>query len=208
MINVLIADGHPIVLTGLRQVLSAERGIKIVGEARRAEELRRALGSCRPHVLVLDLDLPDGGFDVIGEALGLRAELKVVVFSALAEDVCAVRVLRAGAAAYLHKGAEPSELVKAVRKVHGGGRYLTPSAAEALADVLSGGSEGPHGSLTDREFEVLRMLGAGKTVSQVARVLHLSVKTVSTHRARVLRKLRLGNNAELMLYALRNGLVV
>jgi DNA-binding NarL/FixJ family response regulator len=207
MIHVLIADGHPIVRAGLRHVLAAERGLKVVAEAGRAQQLRKALGSLTADVLVLDLDLPDGGLDIVEEVHRLRPELKVVIFSALAEDICAVRVLRAGAAAYLHKGAEPDELVRAVRKVHGGGRYLTPGVAEVLADAVSGRGRAPHGALRDREFEVLRLLGAGKTVSEAAGVLHLSVKTVSSHRARVLRKLRLRNNAELILYALRNGLL-
>jgi two-component system invasion response regulator UvrY len=209
MLRVLITDDHPVVLRGLKQILADEPGFAEPGEARTAGEALRQL---RDHVwdaLILDINLPDqSGLEVLREVKERTPKLPVLVMSMHPEDQFAVRILKAGAAGYLTKDAAPDELIKATRKVISGGRYISSALAEKLADVLSGTSDSsPHEALTDREFEVLRLIAQGKTVSEIAEQLDLSVKTVSTYRTRLLEKMGLKTNAELMAYALRRNIV-
>ena len=208
MIRVAIADDHALVRRGLADLLRDTPDLDVTGEAGSGDETLALLRSQRVDVLVLDLNMPPpSGLDLIK---GIRAEfeaLPVLVLSAHPEDQYAVRVVRAGAAGYLTKDAAEAELVAAVRRVAGGQRYLTPVLAEALLDALDTDGAPPHTALSDREYQVLRLLASGKPVSAVAEQLSLSVKTVSTYRTRMLKKMGMANNAELTRYALEQGLV-
>lgn len=209
MIRILIADDHAVVRRGLKQIVAEEPDMAVLGEAQNAPEALQELRARDWDVLVLDITMPGrGGLEVLREARASRPGLPVLVLSTHPEEQYAVRALRAGAAGYLTKETAPEELVKAIRKVHGGGKYVSPALAEQLAAGLSEGAEKPpHERLTDREYEVLRLLASGQTVSQVADQLSLSVKTVSTYRARILEKMGMHTNAELTSYAVRHGLV-
>jgi two-component system invasion response regulator UvrY len=209
VILILIADDHAILRTGLKEILMRELDDVTWGEA---ENGQRTLDEVQSHdwdLLILDITMPGrGGLDVLRNVRTLRPKLPVLVLSMHPEDQYGKRVLRAGAAGYMNKESAPEELVKAVRKVLSGGRYVSPALAETLASDLSHDDDRPpHESLSDREFEVLRKLASGKTVSQVAEVLHLSVPTVSTYRARILEKMGMSTTAELVHYAVRTHLV-
>lgn len=209
MIRVLIADDHPIVRRGLRELLEEARDIVVEGEAADAAEALAQVRRRRWDVLVLDLHLPDrSGLDVLRDVKQERPDLPVLFLTIASEEQFAIRALRAGAAGYLTKETAPEELVAAVRKVVRGGRYVSPAVAERIAILLDKDADHPsHESLSDREYQVFHMLASGRTPTQVAEALHLSVKTVSTYRARILEKMGLRTNAELTVYAVRNGLV-
>ena len=208
-IRVLIADDHPIVRRGLREMLEEEPDIAVEGEAATAAEVQEQVNRRAWDVLVLDLHLPDrSGLEVLHDLKILRPEMPILFLTVASEEQFAIRALRAGAAGYLTKETAPEELVAAVRKVVHGGRYVSAAVAERIALHLDQGTKSPsHESLSDREFEVFRMLAAGRTATQVAEALHLSVKTISTYRARILEKMGLSTNAELTVYAVRNGLL-
>jgi two-component system, NarL family, invasion response regulator UvrY len=209
MIRALIADDHAVVRQGLRQILQETSDMQVTGEAATGPEaLERARGDSY-DVVVLDITLPGrSGFEVLKELRVERPELPVLVLSMHAEEQFAVRLLKAGAAGYLNKETAPEELVKAIRKVVAGGRYVSPTLAEKLAFEIDAGSDKlAHETLSDREFQVMRMLASGKTVKEIAAELSLSVKTISTYRARILAKMNLHTNAELIHYAITNQLV-
>jgi two-component system invasion response regulator UvrY len=209
VISVIVVDDHPLVRRGLRETLAAEGDIRVVAEASAAEEVMATLGSHRCDVLLLDLSLPGrSGLDILRD---IRREFpRVAVLVVTTHDALqyAVRSLRAGAGGYIRKSAGPEEVVAAVREVYRTGRYISSEVASALADfALVGASEAPaHHQLSDREHDVLRRLVAGKTVSEIAADLSLSVKTVSTYRTRVMEKLGLRTTADLMRYALERKL--
>ena len=209
MIRLLVADDHAVVRRGLRQIVADTPDLRVEGEAATAAEVLSQVGERRWDVVVLDLSLPGGsGLDLLGEVRRKRPDLPVLILTVHSEEQYAVRALRAGAAGYLTKESAPEQLVEAVRKVVRGGRYVSPAVAERLAFSLGPHADRPpHEALSDREFQVLRMLASGRTVSQVAGDLTLSVKTVSTYRARILEKMGMKTNAELTHYAIRNGLV-
>lgn len=209
MIRVTIADDHAVVRRGLAEILRDTADIEVIAEASDGDELLASLRQREPDVAVLDLRMPGpSGLDLVKH---LRAEfpsLRLLVLSAHPEDQYAVRVVRAGAAGYLTKESAETELVRAVRRVAGGKKYLTPGMAEALLDQLDANpDEAPHAQLSDREFQVMRLIASGMPVSAVAEKLSLSVKTVSTYRTRLLQKMGMANNAEITRYALENGLV-
>jgi two-component system invasion response regulator UvrY len=207
MIKVLIADDHAVVRRGLRQILSETEDILVGDEAATVHEVRRLATHQRWDVVVLDINMPGGnGLELIAE---LRKDgARVLVLTVFPEDQYAVRALRAGAAGFLTKESAPEKLIEAVRKIASGGRYVSLELAEALASLVAGEVHGtPHERLSDREFGVFKLLAGGKTVSQVALDLSLSVKTVSTHRTRILKKMEMKTNAELTHYAIKNGLV-
>jgi two-component system, NarL family, invasion response regulator UvrY len=209
MIRALIADDHAVVRQGLRQILQETSDMQVTGEAATGPEaLERARGDSY-DVVVLDITLPGrSGFEVLKELRVERPELPVLVLSMHAEEQFAVRLLKAGAAGYLNKETAPEELIKAIRKVVAGGRYVSPTLAEKLAFEIDAGSDkSAHETLSDREFQVMRMLASGKTVKEIAAELSLSVKTISTYRARILAKMNLHTNAELIHYAITNQLV-
>ena len=209
MIKILIADDHAILRRGLKEILVRELEGAIFGEAGNAQQVVTRVQSQVWDLIILDINMPGrSGFDLLGDLRQLRPELPVLVLSVHSEDQYAKRALRAGAAGYLNKETAPKELVKAVRKVLAGGRYVSEAFAEKLAMDL--GAEVvpvPHEKLSAREFEVMRMIGSGKTIGQIAGELHLGVTTVSTHRARILKKMGMANNAELMRYVLANRLI-
>src|ERR1043165_8192326 len=209
MLNVLIADDHAVVRRGLKQILEETPDIVVSGEANNHRKVLQQLNARKWDVLVLDITMPGrSGLDILKEVKQLSPKLPVLVLSMHAEEQFASRVLKAGAAGYLPKESAPEELVKAIRKVHAGGRYVSASPAEKLLYMFDpGGDQMPHETLSDREYEVLRLIASGKTVTQIAEQVHLSVKTISTYRTRVLEKMRMQSSAELTHYAIKNGLV-
>lgn len=209
MIKVLIADDHPIVRRGLRQILEESSEMLVGAEVGTAPDVMAAVLAERWNVIVLDISLPGGnGIDLVREIKKERPDARVLILTAHPEEQYAVRAIKAGAAGFLTKESAPDKLLEATRKIAQGGRYVSAELAETLASLLAGDSEGaPHERLSDREFEILKLLGSGKTVSEVAAGLGLSVKTVSTHRVRMLKKMDMKTNAELTHYAIKNGLV-
>jgi len=208
VIRVIIVDDHPIVRRGLKETLLAEPGITVVAEAARSEEVLAVMAAHPCDLVLLDLSLPGrGGLDVIKDVLGEFPSVRVLIVSTHDESQYAVRAIRAGASGYLPKSSAPEELVKAVRAIVTSGRYISESVASALLDFAQDGREGsPHQRLSDREHEVLRLLTAGRTVSDIAGELSLSVKTVSTYRSRLVQKLGLRTTADLVRYAIENKL--
>lgn len=209
MIRVLVADDHAIVRRGVRQILEETADIMVAGEAATAAELWSMVGEGTFHAVVLDVNLPGrSGLELLADIKRVRPELPVLILTVYSEDQYAVRALKAGASGFLTKESAPEKLIDAVRKIVQGGRFITPEVAERLATSVVRGSDGPpHEALSDREFQILKMIGSGKTVSQIGRELSLSVKTISTHRTRILKKMNLKTNSELTHYAIRNGLV-
>jgi len=209
MIKVLIADDHPIVRQGLRQILSEIPDMVVAGEAVNGQEALDQVRAGGWDVLVLDITMPDrSGFDILKELKHLQPDLPVLVLSIHAEEQFAVRLLKAGASGYLTKENAPDELVKAIRKVVDGGKYISQSLAESLAFSLDVTSDRPpHEKLSDREFQVMQLMASGKTLAEIAEELSLSAKTVSTYRSRLLEKMNLKTNVEIVRYAIENGLV-
>jgi DNA-binding NarL/FixJ family response regulator len=208
-LRVIIADDHAIVRRGLRQILEHESDITTVGEASTADDLLRHLDACPYDVLVLDISMPGrSGLDVLPEIRRRFPELAVLILSVHSEDQFAVRCLKLGAAGYLNKESAPEELVRAIRRVRSGRRYVR-AGLEAQLEGLDEkpGSRAPHEALSAREAEVLLLIASGKTVGEVAALLELSVKTVSTYRTRVLGKMGMETNAQLTYYAIKNALV-
>jgi len=209
MLKVLIADDHAVVRRGLKQILEETSDIVVSGEATNSQEVLDRVLAKNWDVLVLDITMPGrSGLDILKDVKQLAPRLPVLVLSMHAEEQFASRVLRAGAAGYLPKESAPEELVKAIRKVYSGGRYVSAAQAEKLIYMFDpGGDHMPHETLSNREYEVLRLIASGKTLSQIAGQVKLSVKTISTYRTRVLEKMRMHSSAELTHYAIKNGLV-
>lgn len=209
MIDVVLCDDHAVVRRGIRDTLLEATDIRVVAEADSYPALREVLRQHPPQVLLLDLDLPGrSGLETLAVLQEDDPPVKTVVVSMYPEDQYAIRCLRAGAYGYLNKGGDPAALVDAVRTVAQGRKYITPRVAELLAQHLQAPASGAlHDSLSARELQTLRLIASGKKLSQIAEALMISPKTVSVYRARVLEKLALENNAELTVYAIRNGLV-
>lgn len=208
MIRVLIADDHPVVRRGLVQIVSAESDMAVVGEAANVQELLALARKERHDVVLLDISMPGrNGLEAIKELKQERPQLPILVLSMHPEDQYAVRALKLGAAGYMTKESVPEELVRALRKVISGGRYISPSLAEKLAVTVAAGADRPYETLSDREYQVLCMIASGKVITQIAAELSLSVKTISTYRARILEKMSMRTNAELTRYAIENRLV-
>ena len=209
MIKTLIADDHAVVRRGLKQILEETTDIVAGDEAVDSREVLEKVRAKKWDVLLLDITMPGrSGLDILKEIKQLSPKLPVLVLSMHAEEQFASRVLKAGASGYLPKESAPEELVKAIRKVHSGCKYISSSQAEKLVYLLDRGSEKPaHETLSDREYEVLRLIASGKTVTQIAQQLKLSVKTISTYRARILEKMKMQSSAELTHYAIKNRLV-
>jgi DNA-binding NarL/FixJ family response regulator len=207
--KVLLVDDHAVVRRGLRAVLEDELGNVDVQEAGTAREGIEHLRRDIPDALILDIGLPDrNGLDVLKSIHSEWPELPVLVLSMFDESQYGVRMIRAGAAGYVTKASAPENFVSAVKKILAGGRYISSNLGERLAANLSGHSdEEPHDVLSDREYQIFLMIASGKTVSEIADELCLSVKTVSTHRAHVLQKTNMKTNAELTHYAFFKGLV-
>lgn len=208
-IRIFIADDHPIVRQGLRRIVEEDPGMAIAGEAGDAAALLTALQSMAADLVLLDVSMPGGPFlETLKELRARHPTVRVLALSVHPEDQWAVRALRAGASGYLTKDHSPDQLLEAIRRVYRGGKYVSPALAERLAEQLDGGAErAPHELLSDREFEVMRRLGNGLTITQIASELALSAKTVSTYRARILEKMAVESNADLVRYAARYGLI-
>jgi two-component system, NarL family, invasion response regulator UvrY len=209
MIKVIIADDHPIVRAGLKQIITEEHDISVAGEAGNGAELLSRVRRQDYDVILLDLSMPGmDGLDVLKQIKIEKPAIPVIILTIHPESQYALRILKAGASGYLTKESASDELIKAIRKVNAGGKYISPSLAEKIAFALDEDTgKLPHETLSDREYQVLCLIGSGKTVSQIADALALSVKTVSTYRTRILEKMRMENTAELMHYAVQNRLV-
>lgn len=209
MIRTVIADDHPIVRAGLKQILSDASDIEVAAEAGDGHELLKLIRKARVDVVLLDITMPGFmGLDALKQIKVEKPDLPILVLSMHPEDQYGIRVLKAGASGYLMKSTAPDQLVGAIRKVSRGGRYVSPSLAEKMAFGLqSGATELPHEALSDREYQVLCMIASGKTVKEIAAELALSEKTVSTYRARILEKMDMKSNAELTHYAIKLNLV-
>jgi len=207
--KILIADDHTVFREGLKRIFAEAADIAEIGEASNAQQLLERVAEKRWDVVLLDISMPGkSGLEVLKEIKQMNPRLAVLVLSMHSERQFAVRVIRAGAAGYLTKGAAAKEVLHAIRKVYRDGKYISESVAEHLVMAVGQNTDRPlHESLSDREFEVLRMIGAGRTVSEIAEELSLSVKTVSTYRTHILEKMNLKNNAELMLYVITNRLL-
>ena len=207
--KILIADDHPILRRGLKDILRRDLEGAVFGEAENAQQVLSEVQSQDWDLVILDVTMPGrSGLDVLRDLQALRPKLPVLVLSMHPEDQLGKRVLKGGASGYLNKENAPEELIKAIRKVLAGGRYVSPALAEKLALDLGGqGEQYLHERLSDRELEVLRLVASGKTTSQIGAELHLAVPTVFTYRARIFEKMEMTTTAELIRYALRHGLV-
>lgn len=209
MIQVVICDDHAVLRRGIRDTLAEATDMRVIGEAAGYTELRDTLRQAACQVLLLDINMPGrNGLEVLASVRESYPEIKVLMVSMYPEDQYALRCLKAGAHGYANKAGDPLELVRAVRTVHQGRKYLTPEVAQMLADSLAQPTpEVPHEALSEREMQTLQKIASGKRLTDIAEELMLSPKTVSVYRARVLEKLQLSNNAELTVYAIRNSLV-
>ena len=209
MTRILIADDHPVVREGVRRILQTAPEMEVVGEVGRSDEVLEASRRLKPDVLILDITMPGPSFlDVLAGLPSACAATRTLILSAQPEEEFAVRALRAGATGYLTKGYAPPDLVEAVRRIAAGHRYVTPAVAEQLASGLAKGAAGAaHEQLSNREFEVLRLLAAGLSLKEISARLGVSPKTVSSFRARVLGKMHLRTNADLVRYALEHHLI-
>jgi two-component system invasion response regulator UvrY len=209
MIKVLIADDHPIFREGLKRILADAGNFMVVGEATNGREAVEQSLSARPDIVLLDISMPGkGGIETAQEIKDRHPKVRILMLTIHPEDSFAVRCLKEGVDGYMTKDAAPSQLTRAIDKICSGGKYVSPSLAERLAVNLGQGFVGPlHESLSERELEVMLHIAAGKTVGEIAEELHLSVKTISTYRSRILIKMDMRNNAEIMRYAMQQRLV-
>ncbi len=208
MIRILIADDHAIVRHGLKQIIEDSGEMHVVAEADSGIEALRKMREITCDAVLLDISLPDmSGVDVLKQIHAEKPHLPILILSVYPEDQYAMRLIKAGAAGYMTKESAPSEVVKALLRVAGGKKYISPAVAEILANGFgTAGEKLPHQLLSDREYQIFLLLASAKTVTEIADALALSVKTISTYRSRILEKMRLSNNAELMRYAVDNRL--
>jgi two-component system, NarL family, invasion response regulator UvrY len=209
MTRIVIADDHAGVRKGPRLILADVDGLQIAGEAESADELLTLLRTRPVDAVILDVSLGDrDGIEVLKHIRASFPRLPVLMISMHSEEVFAIRALRAGASGYIEKSAPPESLVDAVRRVAAGGKYVSATLAERLTSHITGDGAAslPHERLSDREFEIFRLLGAGKSVTEIAHALNLSVKTISSHRTNIVSKTGLETNADIVDYVISNGL--
>jgi DNA-binding NarL/FixJ family response regulator len=209
MINVIIADDHKVVRRGIKQLFADEPDIEINADCSNGVEMLNALKNAKFDVAILDISMPGmDGLDTLKEIKRTYPKLSVLIFTMHDEEQYALRVLKAGASGYICKDQDPEILIHAVRKLSEGGMFLSSKATEILANaVQKGGSGEPHDQLSDREYQVMCLIAAGKNLSEIASSLNLSINTISTYRARVLEKLNLNSNVDISKYALRHNLL-
>lgn len=210
MINILIADDHSVVRRGLKQILSDEPDMKILGEASNSDEIFKQLYDKDWHILILDITMPGkSGLDSIIEIKQKKPDLKILILSMHPEEEIALRALKTGADGYLNKDSVPGELIRAIRKVMSGGKYISSTLAETIIlSTAKDPSELPHHGLSEREFHVLCLIASGNSLTQIAEKLSLSIKTISTYRSRILEKMNLKSNVDLTHYAIKHKLVI
>jgi len=211
LIKIYIVDDHTIIREGLKRIISTTDDIEIVGEATNAQEIINSAlePDWKVDIVLLDIALPGrSGIDILKYLKGLKPNQKFLVLSIHSEEQFALRMLRSGASGYLNKDSAPEKLIEAIRKVYSGGMYVSPELAERLASQVGQDLErSPHELLSDREYQVMCMIASGKTVTEIANELSLSVKTISTNRRRILKKMYMKSNSQLTYYAIKNKLV-
>jgi len=209
MIKILIADDHPVVREGLKQIISKADDMFVAGEALNGIQVIQMVENEKWDVVVLDIGMPGkDGLEVLKDIKKQNPELPVLILSMYPEEQIAVRTYKVGAAGYMNKETAPKELVNAIRKIYNGGKYVSSALAEKLVSGLDSDEEKkPYDLLSDREFQVLRMIASGKNLDEIAEELFISVKTVRTYRDRILDKLKLKNDVEIARYALKNKLL-
>ncbi len=208
MIRIIIVDDHPVVRRGLKQILHEEPDVKVVGEAGSAQEAFKIIRTIDCDAVVLDISLPGiSGVEILKQLKYEYQKLPVLILSIHPEEQYGVRVMKAGASGYLIKESAPEELVKAIRKIISGGKYISSSLAEGLITDRDASGKPRHENLSDREFQIMRMIAQGKAIKKIAEELCLSENTVSTYRTRLLEKMNMTTNAEIINYALKNQLV-
>jgi two-component system, NarL family, invasion response regulator UvrY len=207
--RIVIADDHAVVRMGLVQIISETSDLELIAEAENGNMLLDKIRTLQPDLVLMDIDMPEkSGWDVMLQLKSEFPKLPVLVLSISPEKDFAVKFLKAGASGYLTKSSAPEQLVEAIRKVAGGGKFISPALAEKLASDLAQGNElPPHESLSPREFQVMSLIASGKTVSEIAKELGVSLPTVSTHRVRILEKMSMKTNAQLTHYVIKNGLL-
>ncbi|MHA1942163.1 MAG: response regulator [Candidatus Hodarchaeales archaeon] len=208
MIEILIVDDHPVFRQGLAQILNDELNMNVKSEASCIKELFKELNKNSFDLVILDITMPDGnGLDALKQIKKIQHSIPVLVLSVHSEEEYAVRVLKTGGSGYLTKESAPKELVYAVNKAIGGGKYVSPDIAEKLAFIIEDDNMDPHERLSNREYQVMCLIATGKTVGQISKKMNLSVKTISTYRSRILNKMNMNTNAEITYYAIKNKLV-
>lgn len=209
IIDVLLVDDHTVVRNGVRLMLSSATDIRVAAEAENAQQALERVKERSFDVALIDIAMPGrNGLDLLQSLRVEQPRLAVLVLSTYAEEIYAVRALKLGAAGYLTKDSPTATLIEAVRKVANGGKYVSPSLMERFATMMGGGAAASHQALSNRELEVLKMIAKGESLGRIAETLHLSPKTVTTYRARILEKMGLRSNAELARYAAENGLLM
>jgi len=208
-IRILIADDHPIVREGYKKILMSQPDMDVTGEAGNGQEVLDLVQKKDFDLILLDISMPGrSGLEILKELKGQKPHLPVMILSIYPEEQYAVRAFRDGASGYLTKASTPKELISAIRKVSQGGRYVTEALAEKLTYFLHGDADKvPHEKLSDREYQVMLLIASGKTVTQIADELCLSVKTISTYRRHILEKMQFTTNAEITMYAIQNKLL-
>jgi two-component system invasion response regulator UvrY len=209
MIRIIVADDHPVVRAGIKEILTEDATLDVAEEASSGHELLKKLRDQEFDVIILDISMPGiDGLDTLKQIKAERPKARVLILTIHPEARYAVRCLRMGADGYLTKGSAPDELINAIKRISQGRKYISLSLAEKLTDELDQEpGKLPHQSLSDREYQVMVMIASGKPLKDIAEELSLSAKTVSTYRARILEKMKLSSNSQLMLYAIRNNLV-
>lgn len=209
MLKILIADDHAVVRRGLKQIFEETPDISVIEEAVNGRDVMDKVSKHKVDLVILDIKMPDkNGLDVLKELRHKHPDIPVIILSIYSEDLFAKRAFKIGASGYLTKETAPDELVKAIRQVIAGGKYVSTKFAESLVfDLASDSKKLPHEQLSDREFQVMRLLASGKKLTEIADQLFLSSKTISTNRTRILKKMKMKTNAELIRYAIKNSLV-
>lgn len=209
MINIIIADDHAFLREGIKKTIQDETDMRIIGEASNAMDAVKLIKELEPDVAILDISMPGkSGLDVLKDIKALKKNFRILILSMHPEDRFAIRALKAGASGYLTKESAPEELVKAIRTILTGRKYVSRSLSDKLVDILSEDSDKlPHEQLSDREYEVFIKIASGKKATEIALELSISVHTVNTYRARVLEKLNLNSNVEFTQYAMHNNLI-
>lgn len=208
-IKVFIADDHDVVRQGIKTIISDTSDLSVVGEAENGEEALKIISGLDVDVVIMDYDMPKkNGLDTLIELKTIRPKLPVIILSVFPEDHYGIRFLKAGASGYLGKSNVTHQLVEAIRRVTNGGKYISPNLADKLVSELNHDSDKfPHENLTDREFQVFHLIATGKRLKAIAEELHLSVNTISTYRSRILDKMEMGSNADIIHYAITNELI-